>query len=149
ARIAATGVTSIGSHLAVLMEPRFSTVRRPEVRDEFELQRWYVRGVVRNVALQVGREDLRWGQSPIGSLFISGNAEGFPAMYIGTDTAITLPWLFRLIGPSRLTVFLADLGRDQDPPHARLAGWQGSFQPFARLEIGIAVLTQTGGNGGP
>jgi hypothetical protein len=149
ASVIVTALTSVGSQVAFVVEPRFTTVRRAEVRDEFELQRWYARGVVRNVAFQVGRDDRRWGQSPIGSLFISANAEGFPAISIGTDTAITLPWLFHLIGPARFTLFLADLGADQNPPHARLAGWQGTFQPVPRIEIGIDVLTQTGGNGGP
>jgi hypothetical protein len=49
----------------------------------------------------------------------------------------------------RATAFLADLGPSQDPPHAKLAGWQVSIQPWSRFELGVAVLAQTGGSGGP
>jgi hypothetical protein len=56
-----------------------------------------------------------------------------------------LPWLFRLAGPVRLTGLLADLGPAQDPPHARLAGWQVSMEPWPRFELGVSVLAQTGG----
>jgi hypothetical protein len=113
------------------------------------LQRAYVRGVLRNVALSVGADEQRWGQSPIGALFFSGNANPIPAISLSNDTAFTLPWVFRYAGPFRVLFFLADLGATQDPPHARLAGWQGSIQPWSRFELGVAVLTQTGGNGGP
>jgi hypothetical protein len=60
-----------------------------------------------------------------------------------------LPWLFRLAGPTRVLFFLADLGPAQNPPHARLAGWQASIRPWTRFELGVAVTTQTGGNGAP
>jgi hypothetical protein len=101
--------------------------------------------VLRNVALQIGSDERLWGQSPIGAMFVSGNALPLPALGLSTDTAITLPWLFRLVGPLQATIFLADLGKRQEPAHAKLAGWQLSLQPWTRFELGIAVLAQTGG----
>src|SRR5207247_5562388 len=100
-----------------------------------------------NVALQAGRDEMKWGQSAFASLFLSGNATPFPAISAGTDTAITFPWLFRFVGPTRLTLLFGDLGGSQDPPHARLAGWHVAIQPWARLEIGVSLLAQMGGNG--
>jgi hypothetical protein len=75
------------------------------------------------VAVAIGANERRWGESPIGSMFISGDAPPLPAVSIGVDTAITLPWLFRLAGPVRGTVMVAELGGDQDPPRAKLPGW--------------------------
>jgi hypothetical protein len=113
------------------------------------LNRIYVRGTWHNMALRTGPDEMRWGQSPEWSLFISGNAPPVPAITLGTDSAIVLPWLFRVAGPVSITALLGDLGGTQDPPHTRLAGWQATIQPWTRFELAVAVLAQTGGDGGP
>lgn len=113
------------------------------------LHRGYARVVWRNAAVRLGADELRWGQSPSGAMFISGNAAPLHALTIGTDIPVTLPWVLRLAGPFRVTGLLADLGAWQTPRHARLAGWQASIQPWSRFELGVAVMSQTGGSGGP
>jgi Capsule assembly protein Wzi len=149
--IVPTGVVGLGRHLALVAEPHIGLMSLRETDSSLALygSRVYVRGVAGNVALEVGSDDRRWGQSPDGALFISGNAAPMPAIAVSADTAFTLPWLFRYAGPLRATIFLADLGRHQVPSHARLAGWQVSMQPWSRMELGVSVLAQTGGNGGP
>lgn len=144
--------------VAGILRPRFAIVAEPMVSGltsrgrgdaGARIARGYVRGVMRNVALQVGIEEHLWGQSVQGPLFLSENASGFPAIVVSTDTAIVLPWLFRLAGPVRGTLLVADLGRAQSPPHARLAGWQVGIHPWSTFELGVSVLVHTGGNGGP
>jgi hypothetical protein len=147
ASIAAAGLLTVRDGLAIVVEPRFSVGHfrdRAPAEDAF-LHRAYARVVAHNVALQVGVDERLWGQSPISALFISGNASAPPALVLGTDTAIALPWLFRLAGPTRATLMVADLGRSQVPPHAKLAGWQVSIEPWSRFELGVAVLVHTGG----
>ena len=140
------------THVAVLAEPLIAS---PLARSDSgawlpAMHRAYVRAVARNVAVRVGADELRWGQSPTGSLFISGNAAPLHAVTVGTDTPVTLPWLLRFAGPFRLTGMLADLGLpSRGPRHPRLAGWQGSIEPWSRFELGVAVLTETGGSGAP
>jgi hypothetical protein len=143
-------ILTVRSGFALAIQPRFSHAwNRGASSTEGRIHRGYAQAVVHNVSVRLGAEELLWGQSPIGALFISGNAVPMPAFVLGTDTAITLPWLFRFAGPVRATGMLADLGRWQDPPHAKLAGWQVSIQPWSRFELGVAVLSQTGGSGGP
>lgn len=113
------------------------------------LHRAYARAVWRNTAVRLGADELRWGQSPLGALFISGNAAPLHALTVGTDTPVTLPWLLRLAGPFRVTGMLADLGAWQTARHAKLAGWQASIQPWSRFELGVSVLSQQGGSGSP
>jgi hypothetical protein len=151
ATIAPTIVAGLADGVALVVQPTASlTMMRDEGWiSERLLQRAYARATYHNVAVQVGAEEHRWGQSPHGALFISGNALPLPMLSLGTDTAITLPWWFRRAGRVRLTTFISDLGPSQRPPHARLVGWQGSMQPWSRFELGVAVSTQTGGNGGP
>jgi hypothetical protein len=151
ASIAPTAYWSQGSSFAAVVQPLASLtpVKEGGWTSERLIHRGFLRGVFHNAALQVGPDERKWGQSPNGSMFISGNAAPLPAVSLGTDTAITLPWWFRAAGPFRVTAILADLGASQDPPHARLAAWQASIQPWSRFELGVAVAVQTGGNGGP
>lgn len=149
--IAPTGLISVGDRLAVGAELLWSQtrVRNGADANTFALHRAYARATFHNAALRVGSDEMLWGQSWTSPLFISGNASPFPALMVGTDTAVTLPWLFRLAGPTRGTLFVADLGRSQDPPHAKLAGWQTSIEPWTRFELGVSVLSQMGGSGAP
>ena len=151
ATLAPTGLVASGEWFAAVVQPAASLTSQRENGwvSERLFHRAYARGVFFNVGAQVGAEENRWGQSPRGALFISGNAMPAPAFSLSTDTAITLPWWLRYAGRFRATAFLADLGGAQVPPHARLAGWQASIQPWARFELGVAVTVQTGGNGGP
>jgi hypothetical protein len=151
ATFAPTAAVGWRHRLAVLIEPRATVGHfRDGARDEdISLHRAFARGVWHNVALQVGADELRWGQSSHGALFISGHASPLPAISVGTDTSITLPWLFRHAGSVRFTGFVADLGPSQVPRHTKLAGWQASLQRWSRFELGVAVLAQQGGEGGP
>jgi hypothetical protein len=151
--VAPSGVLGTGDWFSLAVQPRLSSIdaRAPGSVSRWQgfLHRAYARAVVRNVAVRAGLDEMIWGQSPIGALFISGNAPPLPALVVGTDTPVTLPWWFRHTGPVRITVMLADLGGSQEPPHAKLAGWQVSVMPWSRFELGVSVLTQTGGSGGP
>ena len=138
--------------IAAVAQPRFSSHLAEGEKERVwqgTLERAYVRGVWRNVALRAGADEMIWGQSPIGALFISGSAPPLPAITLSTDTAFVLPWWFRVAGPVRATLMLADLGATQDPPHTKLAGWQVSIMPWTRFELGVTVLSQQGGSGGP
>ena len=141
--------TAGSSRFAVVAEPSFVAVADGTPRGIVVIRRLYGRAVIRNVAMQLGSDERRWGQSAFGPLFLSSNAAPVPAVSLGTDTSIVLPWWFRLAGPVQATILVGDLGPTQTPPHARLAGWQVNIQPWSRFELGVAVLAQTGGNGAP
>lgn len=137
-------------NFAALVQPE--VVAQGDARGQelhLRVHRAYARARLRNMALQLGSDAMRWGQSARAPLFISGHAAAFPLVSVGTDTGITLPWLFRLAGPVRGQLFVADLGPTQEPRRARLAGWQVNMHPWPRFELGVSVLTHTGGQGGP
>lgn len=150
--VAPTGVLGVSSSVALAMQPSASlslAMRNGGWSAQRLLHRAYARGVFHNAAAQLGADEQRWGQSPFGALFLSGNTIPPPALSIGTDTAITLPWVLRLAGPLRMTTLLALLGNTQDPQGAKLAAWQATIQPWTRFELGVAVVAQQGGEGAP
>jgi hypothetical protein len=54
-----------------------------------------------------------------------------------------------IFGPIAGTGFISDLGGRQNFPHAQLIGYKLSSRPSSRLEFGVALTDQMGGEGGP
>ena len=104
---------------------------------------------LRNLRVDVGRDYLSWGQAPRGGLAFSLNAPALDMVRITSDAPFVLPWVFRYVGPVGVTVFMADLGKHREFPHAKLVGWKVSAAPVKQLELGLTVIDETGGNGAP
>jgi hypothetical protein len=104
---------------------------------------------IRNVLVEVGRDHLFYGQGMHGSLSVSGNAPALDMVKVASDLPFRMPWFLRGLGPTRASLFLADLGDRQNFPGAKLVGYKWSFLPSSRVEFGVSVLTQMGGRGAP
>lgn len=103
----------------------------------------------RNVRLVAGREHVTWGPGMWGGPGLSMNAPPLDLVSVSSDRPFVLPWILRLTGPVRATVFASDLGASQNFPHARLIGYDVRAAPASWLELGVSVLTQMGGSGAP
>jgi len=112
-------------------------------------QALYARGVVSNVALDVGLEEREWGQGGANGMLLSANARPLPAVSISSDTAFSFPWIFHHLGRARLSAMIADLGNGQNFPGAKLVAYKLSIMPTPRLELGAALLDEMGGRGAP
>jgi hypothetical protein len=104
---------------------------------------------LRNLLVEVGRDHLFYGQGMRASLSVSGNAAALDMVKLASDLPFRMPWIFRGLGPTRASFFLADLGDRQNFPGAKLAGYKFSFLPSPRVELGVSVLNQMGGRGAP
>ena len=102
-----------------------------------------------NLRVDVGRDYVQWGQALDGGLAVSANAPPLDMVRLSSDRPFRFPWILRALGPSRATVFVADLGGAREFPHAKLVGYQISILPHPRLELGVTVLDETGGSGAP
>jgi hypothetical protein len=102
-----------------------------------------------NLRLDVGRDYVQWGQALEGGLAVSANAPPLDMVRLSSDRPFRFPWILRALGPSRATLFVADLGGAREFPHAKLVGYQISILPHPRLELGVTVLDETGGSGAP
>lgn len=143
---------TISDHAAAFARPRFQITRaregRPDV-NEVVLQNLYARFAVGNVRFQIGRDNLVWGQGDRAGLLLSHNARGLDMVNVTSGRPFRLPWVFRHLGYTKWSLFLADLGPNQRFPHSRLLGYKLSFRPTRFLEFGASLVDEFGGEGSP
>ena len=142
---------TLGSHVAAMLNPRTTvwSVRGGGNHSNLVLQSAAANALFGNLAFDVGRDYAIFGQSPSGGLMLSANAPTLDMVRISNDVPAALPWLFRLLGPARGTLFVADLGDTrQIHPRTKLAGYHIAFLPHPQFEFGAEILDAMGGRGG-
>ena len=102
--------------------------------------------LVKDIAIEVGRQQLVWGQGMEGGLL--GSTSGLPLdmLRIATDT----PFFLYKLGPARGTFMVTDLGPNQHFPHSNIIAYKLSGNPFvSRFELSASVMSEQGGKGAP
>jgi len=140
------GKLQIGDFLSFYYQPEFSWDKD---RSRGRLLSGYGKLTFWNVELLAGLDSIWWGPGFNGASLISNNARPFPMIKLSSAESFRLPWLLRLLGPTKVVTFLGQLEEDRDFPHARLGGFRASIAPFPWLESGMSVLYQFGGRGRP
>ena len=107
-----------------------------------------VRARAYNVAVEVGRSQLSWAQSPDEGLFIAADAPALDLVSIAADEPFRLPSVLKVLGPTKATLFVADLGPSQVRSRSKLLGYKVSIAPSRRVELGASYLNHFGGEGG-
>jgi hypothetical protein len=102
----------------------------------------------RNVALQVGREQIAWAQHAGDGLFLASDAPALDLVSLASDAPFRLPWLLRVFGPTQATLVVADLGPSVVRSHSKLLAYKVSVLPRRSLELGATFMNHYGGEGG-
>ena len=118
-------------------------------RADLRLQELQLRFLFRNAALDVGREYLMSSQGRDVGLLNSNNSPPLDLIKLSSESPFYFPWVFRQLGPTRASVYYADLGGDQNFPHPYAFSYHATIAPTARLELGATVYTKSGGHGAP
>ena len=145
----------VGGWLAVVAQPRLSLVARYDggfasgAAWNVEPQRLFARAVARNVAVQAGVDAWAWGQDGAAGPFLAANARPLRAVLVQSDTAFALPGRLRALGRWRAGAFAADLGRDQNFPHAKLLAYKLTLAARPTVELGAGIMSHVGGRGAP
>ena len=142
--------TRLSRHVALFARPRFQISKafapQPNI-NEVKLQNLYASVALGNLEVQIGRDNLAWGQGRDPGLFISNNARGMDMIKISLGRPLTLPWLFRLLGPTKFSLFVAHLGSQRFLPNSYMVGYKVSVRPHRQLELGFTVTAEAGGRG--
>jgi hypothetical protein len=135
----------------LFFQPRVTvaTERGRRTTSQLRLQSGALGLLFGNLTISAGRDAITFGQAPSGGLVLSNNAPPLDMIRLSTDRPAKLPWLFGLLGPVRGTAFIADLGPNQNFPHAKLIGYKLSAAIHPRFELGAQVIDEMGGRGSP
>ena len=141
----------LGTLLSVQIRPRiWATAPSGDASDlGITFLDGYVRALLGNLAVEVGRNHVSRGQGRESGPFLSHNARGLDLVRISLDRPARLPWFLRVLGPLSASALVADMGANSDTPHSKLVIFQGSLRPHPYLEIGATLLNHQGGSGGP
>ncbi len=144
----------VSDYFAVYARPRFQLGlgregdNQPDDIKVFILN-LYSKLYFKNFEVEVGRDNLFWGQGLNSGLLLSNNPRGLDMIKLSNDEPGFLPWVFKYMGANKVSFFFADLGPEQNFPNAYLVGYKWSLQPLSFFEIGASIVTQSGGDGSP
>lgn len=99
--------------------------------------------------VSLGRKAMEWGQSERGGLLLSRNARPLDALAVTSAKPFLHPWIFRFLGPSKYTVFAANLGNDREIAKSWMIGFAANARPHPNFEFGGYHTYILGGQGGP
>jgi hypothetical protein len=139
----------VSSRVAVQLVPRVWAEDGGDARADATLLQGYVRGLVGNLSVEVGRDALRHGHARETGPVLSSNPRGLDVVRLSMERPGRLPWIFRGLGPVGFTALLADMGRDQDTPGSKLILFEGAVRPHPNLELGAALMNHQGGGVDP
>jgi hypothetical protein len=145
-RLASASWLELGGVLAGYANPEFQ-VGPDQVNGQLIEGYGKVRGGP--VELVAGREALWWGPGFHGSMLLSNNALGLDMVRLQTANQVTLPWVFRYLGPMKLAWFFGQFEEERDFPRTKLMGFRVDLAPVSWLELGFARTFMFGGDGRP
>lgn len=121
---------------------------QPDIKGVFPLE-LYGKFFVKNFQVQIGRGHVIYGQGKDSGVLLSMNPRGLDMVNISNDIPFFFPSFLKYLGAQKLSFFYADLGPEQNFPHAYLVGYKWTLQPLSFFEIGFSNAVQSGGEGSP
>jgi membrane-associated phospholipid phosphatase len=115
--------------------------------NQFRLLDTYVSTSLVGWDFAFGKQSLWWGQGEGGALLMSNNAEPIYMFRASRVVPISLPWIFRYLGPMKIDAFMGQLADNQFPPRPLLHGETISFKPTRNVEFSFTRLAEMGGVG--
>ncbi|MBI4236885.1 MAG: hypothetical protein HY696_00530 [Deltaproteobacteria bacterium] len=141
-----------GRYLDCLVRPRFWVGHDRTIADTAAsavLQAANCHVVVGGVELEVGRNEVAWGMTDVGGILLSSHARPLDMIKLSSAHPFTHPWILRYLGPSRYTLFVANLGPENAFSHPFMIGFAANARPHRALEFGLFHTYLVGGQGAP
>lgn len=138
-------IAQLSKYFSVYIRPSFKLAEDSKAY----IQNMYAKFEVANIELQAGRDTLVFGEGQYGPLLISNNARPLDMVKLTNPSPYVLPWIFKYLGPSRFTMFVANLGPDQPHRYPYFAGYKLTIMPFHLWELDFSHTVMMGGEGTP
>ncbi len=138
-------------YFSIYARPRFEGLIPNEGSSQADVrvQNLYGKFTLKNLEIEVGRDSLIWGPGEHGGVMASNNPRNMDMVKVSNDSPFVLPWLLKYFGPTKISVFVADLGASYVLNNAYLYGSAASFKPASFIELGFEHQVTVGGKGAP
>ncbi len=139
----------VGDYFSLYSRPRFELTgpRDSETKAGIYAQQLYGNFTYKKLNLEMGRDSLIWGQGEHGGLLLTNNARGLDMIKVSNDMPFFFPGFLKYLGPTKATLFVANLGPEREFPYSYLTGFKMSVKPTSFLELGASQLVIMGGDG--
>ncbi|HEX5037049.1 MAG TPA: capsule assembly Wzi family protein [bacterium] len=146
-----THTAKLSRFFSLYLQPRFEGLVPNTGGSDFNplIQRAYGKFAYRNFEVEAGRDSLIWGQGEFGGLMFSNNARPLDMIKLTSSAPFYHPWIFRYLGPSKYTFFIANLGPESSFKNSFLYGFRVAIRPVSFLELGFDHSIILGGDGAP
>jgi hypothetical protein len=141
----------VWDRFAFLVQPLFALnfPSNDAVDGDVRLHKGYLKAHLGPFEFELGRDSLWWGQGTNGTLVFSNHARPLDLLQLSMPHPVTLPWIFRYLGWTKLGMFFSVLENDRDVPRAKLLGGRLLLKPAHWLELGFVAGVQFDGKGVP
>lgn len=141
----------LGRYASLSVEPQFNIRFSDDEGDDVSatLHRLYAKSGWKNFELELGRDDIIWGQGDLGGLLFSANARPLDMVKLSNPYPWRAPSIFKYLGPMKFTFFASNLGPEREFPYSFLYGGKWSLKPHKNVELGISETIIIGGRNSP
>jgi hypothetical protein len=144
-RVGFTARAQIFDNIALNVHPEYPWSSENPDRD-VKIIEGYGKLGLGSFEIEVGKDSMSWGPGH-GGMIMSNNADPFKMVKISNPGPISLPWIFRALGPVKIVWFLTQLEKDRLIPKPKLTGLRVEFKPHPAVEIGLSRTMIFGGEG--
>ncbi|QQR81374.1 MAG: hypothetical protein IPJ69_04390 [Deltaproteobacteria bacterium] len=118
-------------YFSLYARPRFELTgpSGAETKANFYAQQLYGNFSYKKLSIEVGRDSLIWGQGENGGILLTNNARALDQIKISSDSPFFFPSFLKYLGPSKATLFVANLGPEREYPYSFLTGFKMSVKP--------------------
>ncbi|MBU4484778.1 capsule assembly Wzi family protein, partial [bacterium] len=137
-------------YLALYAQPRLQI----EIGDNQEnnkvlLHKGYVKTGVPYLEVEVGRDELAWGQGEFGGYMFTNNARPMDMVKVTNTKYFHFPWYLKYLGDFKYTFVYSNLGPEYDRKYSSMIAYKLSGKPASFAEYGFAYGVIMGGEGAP
>jgi len=134
-------------YFALTAQPRFEflTQTRGDMQAHAYVHRLYLKGGISNFEIEVGRDNLMWGQGEYGGLMASANPRPLDMIKLSNPYPLRIPY----VGGMKWTFFVSNLGPQQALKYPYLYGLKWSWKFSRWFEFGLSHTITMGGEGAP
>ena len=138
---AQTAILAGLDHTSLPILPDNGRQNNAEVLDTYVGVSW------KRTYLSFGRESNWWGPGESSAMLMTDNIVPLYMLKFDVAEPITLPWIFKYLGPIRYQMFMGKLKGHSYPRQPYLHGEKLSLMPTENLEIGFSRTTEWTGFG--